>query len=270
MTKRKVITGFSITFLLLGLVAFLYTPNKAKSEYYNGGIPTVFVHGYKGTVNSFGNMLNRFEKYNWGKKGVSYFVKADGSLNELPLGWSKDKPNFIQVVLENNRTSFDESTYFLSKVLHHLKQTYKIDTVNLVGHSMGGIISVKYSMEYLDTAYPSVNKLVTIGSPFAGIFNENYFIIHRDRAAEDLKMGSPALGLLNSISFPEGIQVLSIGSTGDALAVPESVAQLRSIVPATQLEEIMLENDSLGHSGLHEDQTVDHLIQRFLWQDLAQ
>lgn len=270
LNKRKIIAGFSISFLLLGLAGFLYMPNKAKSEVHTG-IPTVFVHGYKGTVNSFGKMLHRFEKeYNWGKKGVSYYVNADGSLYDVPHGWSKDQPNFIQVVLENNRTSFEESTFYLSNVLHHLKKMYKIDTVNLVGHSMGGIISLKYSMEYQGDAYPSVDKLVTIGSPFAGIFDEDYFLIHQDRGANDLKVNSPALQMLHTAAFPENIQVLSIGSTGDVVAIPESVASLAQIVPAAQLEQVMLENEALGHSALHEDETVDHLIHRFLWQDLLQ
>lgn len=270
MKKRKVIAGISISFLLLGLAGFLFMPNKAKSEVITE-IPTVFVHGYKGTVNSFGKMLHRFEKdYDWGKRGISYYVNANGSLYDIPHGWSNDMPNFIQVVLENNRTSFAESTLYLANVLHHLKKTYQIDTVNLVGHSMGGIVSLKYSMEYTSDAYPRVDKLVTIGSPFAGIFDENYFLTHRDRAANDLKVDSPALQLLHTAAFPEGVQVLSIGSTGDVIAVPESVGMLRQIIPAAQLEEVMLENEALGHSALHEDETVDHLIHRFLWQDLLQ
>lgn len=270
MNKRKIIAGFSISFLLLGIVGFLYVPNKTRSEVYSG-IPTVFVHGYKGTVQSFGKMLHRFEKdYRWGKRGISYYVSSDGSLYDVPHGWSKDEPNFIQVVLRNNRTSFEESTLHLSNVLQHLKKTYQIEKVNLVGHSMGGIVSLKYSMEYQSDAYPSVDKLVTIGSPFAGIFDDNYFLKHQDKGANDLKVNSPALQMLHTAAFPEGIQVLSIGSTGDVIAVPESVASLAQIVPATQLEEVMLENEALGHSALHEDETVDHLIHRFLWQDLLQ
>lgn len=270
MNKWKVAAGFSISLLLMVGVGLLYMPNKAKSEDY-GALPTVFVHGYKGTVHSFGHMLNRFEKqYRWGKKGLVYHVNSDGSLHDVSLGSGDNEPTFIQVIFENNRASFEESTLYLSRVLHHLKENYQIDAVNLVGHSMGGIVSLKYSMEYIDSAYPSVHKLVTIGSPFAGILDEDYFQTHRDRGAEDLRPGSRALRQLSTTPFPVGIQVLSIGSTGDVVAAPESVAQLSTIVPDTQLDEIMLQNRRLSHSLLHENETVDHLIHRFLWQDSVQ
>lgn len=270
MKKRKIVAGFSLSFLLLGLAAFLYMPNKTKSEEYDG-IPTVFVHGYKGTKYSFGRMLKRFEKeYEYGNLGMTYFVNSDGSLHTRHLAGNNGKPLLIQVVFENNRTSFAETTGYLGKVLHHLKEAYDMDTVNLVGHSMGGIVSLKYTMEYNGEAYPRVQKLVTIGSPFAGIFDPNYFITHTDLGAEDLKVDSIALRLLHTTPFPEQVKVLSIGSTGDTVAVPESVAKLRTIVPAEQLEEVMLEDETLGHSALHEHEGVDHLIYRFLWKDSAQ
>ncbi|MCM3740493.1 alpha/beta fold hydrolase [Oceanobacillus luteolus] len=270
MNKGNIITGLFALLLLLGLGGYSLMPKNTKSEGYVG-IPTVFVHGYKGTVNSFGNMLQRFEnEYKYGVVGMTYFVNADGSLHTQHLARSNGKPLFIQVVFENNRTSFAETTNYLANVLHNLKSTYQIDTVNLVGHSMGGIVSLKYIMEYDGKAYPRVEKLVTIGSPFAGIFDPNYFITHTDRGAEDLKMDSLALRMLHTSTFPEHVKVLSIGSTGDAVAVPESVAQLRKIVPSSQLKEVMLEDETLGHSALHEHAGVDQLIYRFLWQDLAQ
>lgn len=269
--KKKIAAGFTISVILLGIAALLYMPNKTKSEEFDG-IPTVFVHGYKGTVNSFGNMLHRFEdKYGFGTLGLTYFVNADGSLHAKHLAKSAGKPVFIQVVFENNRSSFEETTTYLANVLHHLRDMYQVDMVNLVGHSMGGIVSLKYTMEYDERkAYPNVHKLVTIGSPFAGIFDEAYFITHTDRGAEDLKVDSLALRMLFSQPFPEKVKVLSIGSTGDSIAVPESVAKLRSIVPPLQLEEVMLEDDTLGHSALHEHEGVDQLIYQFLWQEPIQ
>ncbi|OZU89210.1 hypothetical protein CIL03_08240 [Virgibacillus indicus] len=267
--KRKTIIGItSLCVMLIGLFAVFYMPNKAKSEYYSGQ-PTVFVHGYKGTANSFGFMLDRFEnEYNWGKKALVYHVSSQGKIREYNLNKGKTEPAFVQVVFENNRASFEDSARWLSSVLNHMKENYFIDSVNLVGHSMGGIVSLKYLMEYNTEEFPAVNKLIAIGSPFDGIYSEKYFTIHHDAGAEDLKPESAALQLLRKSEFPANTDVLSVGSTGDTVAVPESVQSLRTIIPKGQLQEIMIEDTTLGHSALHENVRVDKIIHSFLWQDV--
>ncbi|WP_245976817.1 alpha/beta fold hydrolase [Oceanobacillus arenosus] len=233
--------------------------------------PIVFIHGYKGTENSFGYMLDRFEKeYQWGNKGLIYYVSANGQLHDYIVNAEKSGPNFIQVVLENNRASFTQSTDYLATVMHHLKEKYGIEAVNIIAHSMGGIISMKYIMGYEGPEYPSVDKLVTIGSPFDGIYSQEYFQINIDEAATDLQPNSLALEMLHNSAFPKDVNVLSIGSTGDAVALSESVAALNRIVPASQLQEKMIRDDELGHSALHESAEVDKLIHSFLWQDRQQ
>lgn len=232
---------------------------------------TVFVHGYKGTYNSFGNMLYRFEKqYEWGNKALIYRVSSDGDIRVFNLNKGKTEPVLIQVIFKNNHASFEDGAKWLSNVLHHMKQYYQIDHVNIVGHSMGGLISVKYIEEYQDEfLYPTTEKLVTIGSPFDGIYNQTYFQINRNAAATDLKQNSAALQLLRRAkqTIPDNLKVLSIGSTGDPIAMPKSVNALRMIIPADQLKTVIIQNNELGHSELHENKQVDQLIYSFLWND---
>ncbi|RKQ16915.1 alpha/beta fold hydrolase [Oceanobacillus bengalensis] len=257
--------------VFLFVIAFLVIvniPNKTKSED-NSGIPTVFVHGYKGTANSFGTMLERFTENGWGKKKLMYYVSSNGKVHDYYSKGDTSNP-FIQIILQNNRASFADSTEWLATALRHLKKNYGVDTVNLVGHSMGGIISTKYTIEYNDSAYPNVNKLIVIGSPFDGIYSEEYFQVHHDPAATDLKPKSLALRLFKESRFPNHISVLSIGSTGDAIAFPDSVNAVNKVIPARQLKKIMIENEGLGHSTLHESVDVDSMIHSFLWQDGTQ
>ncbi|WP_246001302.1 alpha/beta fold hydrolase [Oceanobacillus piezotolerans] len=259
MKKRYIIL---LLLMLLGSIFILYVPNKVKSEY-NLGVPTVFVHGYKGTYNSFTNLLDRFEANGWGEKRIVYYVSSDGRIHDYYTEGSN--PAYIQIILQNNRASFANSTEWLSKALRHLKKKYGVETVNLVGHSMGGIISTKYTIEYKEEAYPNVNKLITIGSPFDGIYSEEYFRIHHDAAAEDLKPNSLALEMLYRSDFPDRIAVLNIGSSGDAISFPDSVKAISKIVPKSQLKEVIIEDEDLGHSALHENTRVDKLIRTFLW-----
>ncbi|CDQ41002.1 MULTISPECIES: alpha/beta fold hydrolase [Virgibacillus] len=270
MKKKHIITITSIGLIILGFAALLYMPNKANSDY-DKVRPTLFVHGYKGTINSFGNMLNRFEyDYHWGNKAIVYYVKQNGVVQKYNLSKGKKEPVFIQVVFEDNRASFEVTASWLAKVLEDMKQVYSIESVNIVGHSMGGIVSLEYLKQFQGVNFPTVRKFIAIGSPFDGIYSEEYFKINRDPAAADLHPDSPALQYLRERPFPDHIEVLSIASTGDAIAVPESVHSLRNIVPEAQLQEKVIHNDQLSHSGLHESRKVDHLIYKFLWQDHIQ
>lgn len=205
-----------------------------------------------------------------GNKGFIYYVTKEGRIRDYNLNKGRYAPTFIQIILEDNRASFADSAEWISAVLLQMKEKYKVDSVNIVGHSMGGILALKYTMEYAGNGYPEVNKLVSIGSPFDGIYSEAYFQIHKDAAAEDLKPDSLAFQLLRESSFPESVQALNIGSTGDAVALPESVQALRMTVPSDQLQEIIIEDHTLGHSALHESIEVDKMIYSFLWQDEGQ
>ncbi|WP_245835664.1 alpha/beta hydrolase [Virgibacillus ndiopensis] len=269
MKKKQIIQTLFILIIAAGIIAITYMPEPAKSEPTKTP-PTVFVHGYKGTYNSFGNMLERFEKHGWGNKALVYYVSQDGKIREYNLNKGKREPILIQVIFANNRASFDDTSAWLASVLQHMKVTYEIDSINLVGHSMGGLVSLKYLEENHDAdLYPVTKKLVTIGSPFDGIYSDYYFTINRDAAATDLKPNSAALKLLrlNNKKISDNVSVLSIGSTGDYVAEPESVKALRMIIPDNQLMEKMIENANLGHSELHESEHVDRLIHSFLWQE---
>ncbi|GAA0419667.1 MAG: alpha/beta fold hydrolase [Bacillota bacterium] len=267
MKKKHLMSIASICIVILGLIALVYMPNKTKSDF-DKIRPTLFVHGYKGTVNSFGHMLKRFESdYNWGNKALVYFVKNNGAIEKYNLSKGKKEPVFVQVIFENNRASFEETAGWLAAVLADMKAVYSIENVNLVGHSMGGIVSLEYMKQYQGVKFPTVRKFIAIGSPFDGIYSEEYFQLNRDPAATDLHPDSPALQFLRERSFPEYTQVLSIGSTGDAIAVPESIKSLRTIIPKDQLEEVIIDDLHLSHSGLHESKLVDQYIYEFLWQD---
>lgn len=268
--KIRLIIGIILFILFLtGITAYIYIPNKARSETTNS-IPTVFIHGYKGTAKSFNTMLNRFEKNGWGKKGLVYFISSNGRILDYKVNGAQADQMFVQIILQNNRANFSDSARWLSDALRYLKENYNVNTVNLVGHSMGGIISVYYMQQYNTEDYPNVRRFVAIGSPFDGIYNKEYFKKHQDAAANDLKPNSVALRMLYQGGFPQTVDVLNIGSTGDLVAYPESVQTIRNIVPENQLKEVIIQDDDLGHSDLHESQKVDQMIHSFLWQDESQ
>lgn len=266
--KKHVISIVLLFILMIGAFSWFYAPGETKSE---GQIKnsTVFVHGYKGTKNSFGNMLKRFEdKYGWGQRTLVYRVSPAGNLDVNVYGKENITDSiFVHVIFENNRSSIQNTSAWLAKLLAHMKETFQFNTVNLVGHSMGGLVTMDYMETYQnERVYPKVNKLVVIGAPFDGIYNEEYFRIHHDPAAENLKPDSDALKKLyvNKDVIPEQLKVLSIGSTGDSVVVPQSVRAIQNIVRNNQLTYEMIHDNTLGHSELHEDARVDKMVYSFL------
>ncbi|MFA1821856.1 alpha/beta hydrolase [Virgibacillus oceani] len=254
-----------LAMIIFGALFLLGAPYKAEQKITES---TVFVHGYKGTFFSFGFMLHRFENvYEIGNKILIYYVGKNGEIQSYRLNNDNSGPQLVHVIFEDNRTDFEETAGWLADVLASMKSNYAVNSVNLVGHSMGGIVSLKYAMQYQSADFPAVNKIVALGAPFGGIFSQEYFQIHHDAAAEDLKPDSAGLQLLETGEFPENTKVLNLGSTGDSVAVVESVKTLNTLISEDQIEEIIIEDDELGHSALHQSEQIDKIISSFLWQD---
>ncbi len=228
--------------------------------------PVVFVHGFKGSAHSFETMIARFEERGWGSKALTVNVTRKGRLLVHEEKILPDKPALIQVVFENNRASFKTTAQALASVMQVLKKEYGIDQVNVVGHSMGGIVSVKFLQELYDPAlHPSVSRFVALGSPFNGIANVHWFTLNKGPAVYDLMPGSPALAQikLNHGRFPPETNVLNIAATGDKVTTLESALSLKAIVPARQYRMDIIYDHTISHSGLHETAIVDKKIGAF-------
>lgn len=273
MTKRHKLILASLLvsfFIFIGYDALSHVKPANSRENTPPPDVTVFVHGYKGTAVSFRSMLERFENvHHWGKKAITCRVTADGRVFfEEASGIQESERLFVQLVFDSNRASFEDTAYWLSKALHALHETYKFEKVNIVGHSMGGIISVKFLEEYSKKAgYPFVHKLVVIGSPFSGLKDRSYLKKNTGAAADDLMPQSAALQKLfkQKHSFPSDVQVLAIAGTGDQLVSVDSALSLEKIVPAPNFQKAVVADRRINHSALHESEKVDRLIGQFLW-----
>lgn len=52
-----------------------------EKEFVKSTVPTVFIHGYGGTINSFGGMIQRLSNEGKTKREMLITVQSDGSLN---------------------------------------------------------------------------------------------------------------------------------------------------------------------------------------------
>ncbi|UOR10384.1 alpha/beta fold hydrolase [Halobacillus amylolyticus] len=265
-----------ILFFLLGSSLFFLNSTPTRSEDTTQMTPTVFIHGFKGGPGTFNTLLDRFEENNWGTKQMVIHVSSSGNVQvrgSIPYTMNP----FIQVLFENDRASIRSQTFWLQKVMWTLKEDYGISQVNLVGHSMGGLASTNFLLNNQRGSFPTVNKLVTIGSPFLGIEQETYFATNTGAATVDLKVDSNALTSMmeNKEKISPKVGVLAIAGVinqeaapakqTDGLVSKQSALGLSYIIPAVNYQERIFFNEAATHSGLHEFAEVDQAIAQFLW-----
>jgi uncharacterized alpha/beta hydrolase family protein len=232
--------------------------------------PTVFVHGYKGTYNSFKTMLDRFEnRHGWGQKTLEITVDSSGNVTyKGAIPKNPTSPPLVQVIFEDNRASLDKQAIWLENAMKLLHHQFNVPAVNIVAHSMGGLASTRYIENTNDESFvPRTYKFITIATPFQGVTKESYDQINTGAAVIDLKPASRALKKLyiNRHLIPSEIKVLSIAGSGDDVVNVQSAIGSKSFFENNPFQSKIVYDPLISHSGLHETIKVDRLVGDYLW-----
>ena len=149
-------------------------------------VPTLFLHGYGGTVNSFGGMIKRLAAAGDTKNELILTVALDGSIRSKgALSGQKNNPS-VQVLFADNKNNEWNQTEWIKSALEFLQTNYQVTQVNLVGHSMGGVSGLRYLGTYgANSDLPQVEKFVSIGAPFNDFIDTSA----QQTIAEELKNG---------------------------------------------------------------------------------
>ncbi len=239
-------------------------------------IPTLFIHGYKGTKNSFGKMMKRLEKEDYSKRELILKVSPNGEITEEG-GFTKEKNNpTIQVLFEDNQADEWSQAKWIKSCLTYLKDNYSVEDVNIVAHSMGGASTFRYLVSYKEENLPTISKFVAIGTPF-----NDFVELQGGETLESVIQNGPKLKSgrykdyeSGAESMPKTMEVLLIagdvedGSLGDE-AVP--MADALSVVALFKSNGNEVDyQDYYGkdaqHSRLHENEDVDNRVAEFLWR----
>ncbi|MCL1631823.1 alpha/beta hydrolase [Sporolactobacillus sp. CPB3-1] len=272
-------------FLALTLIAFGFSavirsenaePTHIKTESSNTSavrmvkrqIPTVFIHGWKGTERSFKTMLRRFKKnYNGPERAIIMTVEPNGAVKSSGQITDQKIP-LIQVIFSSNHESMQQQAVWLKNVFFILKNTYHLNEVNVVSHSMGGK-AFTYYLEKIEnqTHYPVVKKYVAIAAPFDWISGpqndrlytleqlkrESYLVQHHDRLPQDLDVLAIA-GVMRNVHEGDGVVSLQGAFFG------------RYFFNRDHYKEKIVYGAKAQHSMLHENPQVDRIIADFLWK----
>lgn len=238
--------------------------------------PTLFIHGYKGTVNSFKGMLQRLEEQDNGKKELTLYVDANGNVRaEGELSKQATNP-MVQVIFEDNENNEWNQTDWIRACLLYLQITYQVDQVNIVGHSMGGVSGLRYLVTYgQDTSLPKVDKFVALAAPF------NDFVDDSGQSVTDELTNGPAVVSSRYQDYqtlvgnlPTTTQVLLIAGQISETDVSDGTVPVNSALAVyalikqhgNEITEQIIQGTNASHSMLHENKEVDQAVNQFLWK----
>lgn len=241
-------------------------------------MPTLFIHGYQGTTNSFKSMINDMQKNNAAQREMIVVVHSDGSIDvQGELSGKKTNP-IIQVLFENNESDEWNQTEWIKNVLSLLKNDYQVDKVNLIGHSMGGVSAYRYMGTYgQEDTLPKIEKFVAIGAPF------NEFVdTSESQSVEDLLKNGPDTPSQRYQDFtdltpqiPNDTSVLLIAGQLSKADFTDGTVPLTSALSVYPLLEnngfndisySIIQGQRSSHSMLHENSKVNRQIEQFLWE----
>lgn len=185
MKKLKILSFF----LLLFLTACQKPVTIETKEVTKTNTPTIFIHGYSGNSHTMNKMIKTLEKSTVTEEEMVIRVFEDGTLDvetDLKNKFSQNNPS-INLIFDNNTSSQWHQAEWIKSALTYLKAEFKVEKVNLVSFSMGGISSFLYMETFSnDSTQPVVEKLVAVGAPF------NEFIDDNEQSEESILENGPA------------------------------------------------------------------------------
>ena len=251
--------------------------SSAAAPYTYSDVPTLFVHGYSGTVGSFSGMLQRLKQKQAGSLVMTLTVAADGTVAQT--GTLDDHNPFIQVIFTANMDNEWNQATWLKNCLTLLKNQ-GVEQVNLLGHSMGGVDIIRYLFTTAqDSTVPTVNKIVTIGAPF----NE-FEILNEGETLDTVLVNGPQNKSTRFTEFSAKLSALaprlpwlniagvideSAPSAGDGTVPLPSALSLTATAKSLGLtyQNKIVTGDKAAHSQLHENTEVDAEVAQFLWEN---
>ncbi|MCO7127021.1 alpha/beta fold hydrolase [Sporolactobacillus shoreicorticis] len=230
-------------------------------------IPTVFIHGWKGSERSFRTMFQRLQaNYDGPERAIVITVEPNG-VTKSSGKMKNQKIPLIQVIFASNHESMEQQADWLKNVFFVLKRDYGIKQVNVVSHSMGGKAFTCYLEQInVPSDYPSIKKYVAIAAPFDWI---NGPLNDKDYTIEQLQQNSYLFQ--HRSRLPKNLNVLAIAGEmrnpieGDGVVSQQSAFFGRYFFNHAHYQEKTVYGSNAQHSMLHENPQVDRMIAEFLW-----
>lgn len=278
--------GIAIVLVIIGWITFMalnrnasIANNPKHAKFIDSSTPTLFLHGYGGTLNSLKYLIAQAEKQGVTQDVIIAQVDKQGNVTLKGKLEEHSINPIVQIELENNKENDPKTnaTWF-KNVLSTLQQKYHFKNFNFVGHSMGNMTFAQYMATYGDdTSLPQLSKQVNIAGTFNGVLgiNEEANEISLDENGKPSRMIGPyeELQVLKERYKGKNIAVLNIygdlqdGTHSDGSVTVSSARALKYLLGDSpkSYKESKYVGESAQHSELHDNQEVATELIRFLW-----
>lgn len=227
--------------LLLGLMMIVVGLSGCASplqsqKYVQRTTPTLFFHGGGSSYHAEEHMTKAAKRAGVTRTIIRAMVDSKGRVRLV----GKIKPGAINPIVEVNYADNTQMNYhthgvWAINVVRALQKQYHFKAINMVGHSLGNISLIYYSLEASqDQRLPKLRKQVDIAGHFAGLDFKNV----------------PA-----RVKQPAGLRLNAAGKPNKMNATYREMTQLRRTLPLRQVAVLNL----YGNIGGHTDGTVPNV-----------
>ena len=277
---KKLAMILCLILLTTSMSACALFKNKHKQPTYTSNeiTPTLYLHGYSGTLNSTKYLVQRATKDHHHDK-IYATVDAQGHVKvDRPLSKHDRHPLVIIKLEDNENGDYHTNAQWIKNVLVKLEDQQKFDHYNMVMHSMANMSFSYFMLEHgNDKDLPKLNKQVNIAGTFDGVLgmddkaNDN----HLDQNGKPERMTSEYRHILplKQIYRDKHIKVLNIygdvedGSHSDRRVSNVSSQSLEYIIGdvVDSYDTLKITGKEGDHSELHDSAKVAQHINQFLW-----
>ena len=221
-----------------GDVTSLDTNKKYSAEY-----PIIFVHGWNGNLDTFEEMQDKLDEDGIAEDKGSIYSYSTKEI--CKGGWNKAVSVNFEYYEGDEGNSIDIYAKRLSEVVKLVKDCSKTDKVNIISHSMGGLVSRNFIQNY--DGNNDVKSLVMIGTPNKGIGAIQEFcrnLVYNINAVdcEEMEIGSTFIDSLNNNYDFSKINYLIISGTGCQTETNVCINRTRQLTTSGMCGEYVLGN----------------------------
>lgn len=251
-------------------------------KYVQETTPTLFFHGGGSSYHAEEHMAKAAKQAGVTRTIIRAMVDRKGHVRLV----GRIKSGAINPIVEVNYADNKQMNYrthgiWAINVVRALQKQYHFKTINLVGHSLGNISLIYYSLEAKNQHnLPKLRKQVDIAGHFAGLHFKNMPAavkqpagLRLDAAGKPNKMNATyrEMTQLRQVLPDHQVKVLNlygnIGGHTDGTVPNVSSLSLKYLVQprAKSYQERVFTGKLARHSKLHENPAVDRVLIHFLW-----
>ncbi|ARJ50835.1 alpha/beta hydrolase [Staphylococcus lutrae] len=267
-----------VTFMAINRNASIAN-NPKHAKFIDSETPTLFLHGFGGSLNSVKFLVSQTEKQGVTQEVITAHVDKNGAVTLKGQLTKKAINPIVQIELENNEESNPKTNAeWFKNVIVALQKEYHFKNFNFVGHSMANMTFAQYMAMYgNDSSLPQLSKEVNIAGTFNGVLgiNEevNEITVNEDGKPSRMIPPYQDLQVLKSVYRGKNIEVLNIygdlldGSHSDGSVSVSSARSLKYLLGDSpkRYKESKYEGQTAQHSALHENEKVATELIQFLW-----